>query len=107
MASKMFDVQQVIALLEVLSNQERVERYHNAPYGESVSFINTLMMLLGRQAIFESTNADKIVRSSTIIKKYGILKSLWENILAEQVHNWIQLRIMLDSLLSIILSNID
>lgn len=96
MASKMFDVQQVIALLEVLSNQEWVERYHNAPYGESVSFINTLMMLLGRQAVFESTNADKIVRSSTIIKKYGILKSKWENILAEQVHNWIQLRILLD-----------
>ena len=58
------------------------------------------MMLLGR----ESTNADQIVRSSTIIKKYGILKSLWENMHARQVHNWIQL---LDSLLSIFLYNVD
>ena len=41
------------------------------------------MILLGRQAIFESTNADKIVRSSTITKKYDILKSLWENVMAD------------------------
>ena len=86
MASKIFDVQKVIAPLEVASNQERVERFHNAPYGESANFLNTLMMLLGRQAIFESTNADEIVRSSTITKKYDILQSLWEDVMAELAH---------------------
>ena len=79
----MFDVQEVIALLEVVSNKEWVERFHTAPYSESANFLITLMMLLWIQAIFESTNTDKIVRSSTITKKCGILKSLWENVMAD------------------------
>ena len=85
MASKMFDVKRVIAMLQIVSNQESVNRFHNAPYGETVGYQNSLMVLLGRCAIFESTTDGGAVKITTIVKKYGGLKSLWESIMAEQV----------------------
>lgn len=89
MASKMFGVKRVIALLEIVANQERVNRFHKAPYGERLGHQNTLMALFGRHAVFESSSDGVIVKTTTIIKKYGGLKSLWESIMAEQV--WIQI----------------
>ena len=71
MASKMFDVKRVIAMLQIVSDQERVNRFHNAPSGEIVGYQNSLMVLLGRCV----TNLPLMVG----------LKSLWESIMAEQV----------------------
>lgn len=91
MTTKMFDANRVIALLEIVANQERVNRFHNAPYGETLSYQNTLMVLLGRHAVFESSSDGAVVKITTIIKKYGGLKSLWESIMAQQV--WIQIEV--------------
>ena len=85
MTTKMFDVKRVIALLEIVANQERVNRFHNAPYGETVGYQNSLMVLLGRHAVFESSSDVAVVKITTIVKKYVGLKSLWESIMAEQV----------------------
>ena len=91
MASKMFGVKRVIALLEIVANQERMNRFHNPPYGERLGHQNTLMVPLGRHAVFESSSDGVIVKITTIIKKYGGLQSLWESIMAEQV--WIQIEV--------------
>ena len=91
MTTKMFDVRRVIALLQIVANQERVNRFHNAPYGETVGFQSSLMVLLGRHAIFEPSGDGTVVKITTIVKKYVGLKSLWESIMAEEV--WIQIKL--------------
>jgi hypothetical protein len=52
MALKMYDAKMAIALLEIVANQERVVRLHNYAYGDSTGFLNRLMMLLGRRAVY-------------------------------------------------------
>ena len=77
----MFDIHRVLAMLEVISNQERVDRVHNATYGGTASFQNTLLLLLSRQAVFESSDSNGSIKLPTIVKKYNMLKALWEEIL--------------------------
>lgn len=45
MASNMFDIRRAIAMLEVISNQEHVERVHNATHGDTAIFQNRLLIL--------------------------------------------------------------
>ena len=78
--STMFDVHRSLAMLEVISNQERVDRCHNAAHGETSSYQNSLIVLLSRSAVFEGA-----IKAPAIVKKYGMLKSLWEQILDLQV----------------------
>jgi hypothetical protein len=40
MALKIYDAKMAIALLEIVANQERVERLHNYTYGDSTGFLN-------------------------------------------------------------------
>lgn len=82
----MFDIHRSLAMLEVISNQERVERCHSASHGETSSFQNTLIVLLSRQAVFEASDTKAAIKTPTIVKKYGMLKSLWEEILDLQVN---------------------
>jgi hypothetical protein len=82
MALKMNDAKMAIALLAIVANQERVERLHNYTYGDSTGFLNRLMTLLGRHAVYADGATSK---GSTILKKFNILKSLWESIMAEEV----------------------
>ena len=70
MASKMLDAKMAIALLEIVANQERVERLHNYPYGDSTAYLNRRMILLGRHAVFAD---GATIKGSTIIKKFNIL----------------------------------
>jgi hypothetical protein len=80
MEAKMFTIERSLAMLEVIENQERVDRCHNAAHGETSSFQNALIVLLSRSAVFEGA-----IKATTIVKKYGMLKSLWEQILDLQV----------------------
>lgn len=81
----MFDVRRAIAMLEAISNQERVERVHNATYGDTAIFQNRLLILLQRQAVFESSDSNSSVKIPTITKKYGMLRALWEELLEEEI----------------------
>ena len=86
MSANMFDIHRSLAMLEVISNQERVERCHNASHCETSSFQNTLIVLLSRQAVFQASDTKGAIKTPTIVKKYGMLKSLWEEILDQQVN---------------------
>ena len=72
MSATMFDIHRSLATLKVISNQERVERCHNAAHGETSSFQISLIVLLSRNAVFEGA-----IKGLTIVKKYGMIKSLW------------------------------
>jgi hypothetical protein len=61
----MYDAKMAIALLEVVANQERVVRLHNYTYGDSTGFLNRLMMLLGRRAVYAD---GATIKGSTILK---------------------------------------
>ena len=56
-----------------------------------MGYQNSLMVLLGRHAVFESSSDVAVVKITTIVKKYVGLKSLWESIMAEEV--WIQIKL--------------
>ena len=62
----MFDIHRSLAMLEVICNQERVERCHNAANGETSNFQNSLIVLRSRNAVFESA-----IKTPTIIKDTG------------------------------------
>jgi hypothetical protein len=85
MMSNMFDTRRALAMLEVIANQERVERIHNAPHGDTQIFQNKLLLLLQRTAVFESSDSNSSVKVPTIVKKYGMLRALWEQVLEEEV----------------------
>jgi hypothetical protein len=85
MASNMFDTRRALALLEVIANQERVERIHNATHGDTQIFHNKLLLLLQRTAVFESSDSNSSVKVPTIVKKYGMFRALWEQVLVEEV----------------------
>jgi hypothetical protein len=80
MAANMFTIERSLAMLEVIENQDRVDRCHNAAHGETSGYQNALIVLLSRSAAFEGS-----LKLATVIKKFGMFKSLWERILDLQV----------------------
>ena len=62
MSANMFDIHRSLAMLEVISNQERGERCHNVSHGETSSFQNTLIVLLSRQAVFQASDTKGTIK---------------------------------------------